>query len=494
MKNKLYTYMKNKMSHIRILLQIFFALVFLLLSNESICQEKADHSKDEGKYSIKVISDKKIPISSHLLGFNIVYAYESDSIWSDGKIEGYLKDVNASVMRYPGGTVCSFYHWNKLTGEGWKDSWDPVNPVTPKAKSEFMDLDEFISLSGRIKTTPLLGINMSSGRRWNRLDDGVKEALDLMKYCREKKFKVKYWFLDNEPYQKDSNGGSKTIEEYAGLVNLFATKMKEFDPGIKIIVNWNSAFRNQRDEYQKLLKIAGANIDIIDAHWYWSWNKPTFEKWLSKTPMAPFTGESYSTEIAYFRQMVKDFGYPNIQLASLEWNVGPIKEKQLTPDQCALIQSEMLMQFISGGLDMATFWPLQGASDGLTTRSFVRRSDRSAQPAYPIFKFLGKLQGGSLIKTEGISEQPNVLSLVAVNEKDGSIRVCLLNKNGTEISADIASDLFRNMKLSEANAIVLANQGNRSDMQPVKLSVHNASGISFVASATSITMLTFMKQ
>ena len=328
--------MKNKMSHIRILLQIFFALVFLLLSNESICQEKADHSKDEGKYSIKVISDKKIPISSHLLGFNIVYAYESDSIWSDGKIEGYLKDVNASVMRYPGGTVCSFYHWNKLTGEGWKDSWDPVNPVTPKAKSEFMDLDEFISLSGRIKTTPLLGINMSSGRRWNRLDDGVKEALDLMKYCREKKFKVKYWFLDNEPYQKDSNGGSKTIEEYAGLVNLFATKMKEFDPGIKIIVNWNSAFRNQRDEYQKLLKIAGANIDIIDAHWYWSWNKPTFEKWLSKTPMAPFTGESYSTEIAYFRQMVRDFGYPNIQLASLEWNVGPIRGKTAYPGSVCL--------------------------------------------------------------------------------------------------------------------------------------------------------------
>lgn len=486
--------MKNKISRIRILLQIFFALVFLLLSNKSICQEKVDHSKDEGKYSLKMITDKKIPISSHLLGFNIVYAYESDSIWSDGKIEGYLKDVNASVMRYPGGTVCSFYHWNKLTGEGWKDSWDPKNPVTPKAKDEYMDLDEFISLSGRIKTTPLLGINMSSGRRWNRLDDGVKEALALMKYCREKKFKVKYWYLDNEPYQKDSNGGSKTIEEYAGLVNLFATKMKEFDPGIKIIVNWNSAFRNQRDEYQKLLKIVGANIDIIDAHWYWSWNKPTFEKWLSKTPMAPFTGESYSTEIAYFRQMVKDFGYPNIQLASLEWNVGPSKEKQLTPDQCALIQSEMLMQFMSGGLDMATFWPLQGAGAAVSARSFVSRSDRSAHPDYQIFKFLGEIQGGYLVNSEVVNDQANVLNLIAVDETGDIVRVCFLNKNGFKIKVDVETDLFKNRKLSEATAFVLRDQGNKSDNKTVELLKHTGAGISFVASDISLTMLTFKKK
>jgi len=479
------------MNHRLILLQIFFASLFLLVSIESMGQINSDKAILEGNYSLKLLKDKKLPVSPHLLGFNIVYAYESDSIWSDGKIEGYLKEVKASIMRYPGGTVCSFYHWNKLTGEGWKDSWDPVNQVTPKAKSEFMDLDEFISLSGRIKTTPLLGINMSSGRRWNRLDDGVKEALDLMRYCREKKFKVKYWYLDNEPYQKDSNGGSKTIEEYAGLVNLFATRMKEFDPGIKIIVNWNSAFRNQRDEYQKLLKIAGANIDIIDAHWYWSWNKPTFEKWLSKTPMAPFTGESYSTEIAYFRQMVKDFGYPNIQLASLEWNVGPIKEKQLTPDQCALIQSEMLMQFMSGGLDMATFWPLQGAGAAVSARSFVRRSDRSAHPDYQIFKFLGKIKGGYLVNSEVVNDQANVLNLVAVDETGDIIRVCFLNKNGVKIKVDIESDLFKNRKLSEAAAFVLKDQGQGSEIKKVELLKHSGPGISFEALDTSLTMLTF---
>lgn len=456
--------------------------------------EKFNEAGNDGKYSLKLLTTENKLISPLLLGFNAVYAYEADTIWGDGKIEQYLKDVNVTVMRYPGGTVSSFYHWNSLSGEGWKDCWDPKNPVTPKTKSDFMDLDEFIAVSKRINSTPLLGINMSSGRRWKRLEEGVKEALDLMKYCRDKKFKVRYWYLDNEPYQPDSNGGSKTIEEYAELINLFSVRMKEFDPEIKIIVNWQSAFKNKRDDYQKLLSIAGANIDIIDAHWYWSWSNPTFDKWLIKTPMTVWTGESYQAEIAYFRQMVKDFGYPDIKLASLEWNVGPIKQNQLNPHQCALIQSEMLMQFMIGGLDMATFWPLQGAGNAVSSRSFIRRGDRSAQPAYQTFEFLGKIQGSDLIKSEVIKSNPNILNIVAVDQTGDQIRVGILNKNGIKMNIEITSDLFGTRELIEAKAFVLNDQGNGSYNPVIKLITHNASEISFEAFETSLTMLTFKKR
>jgi hypothetical protein len=441
-----------------------------------------------------LIHGDKNPISTYLLGFNAVYAYEADSVWSDGKIEGYLKDVSTRIMRYPGGTVVTYSHWNNLTGEGWKDSWDPANKVVPKEKSAFMDLDEFITLARKLNITPLLGVNMSSGRRWNRQEDGVKEALELMKYCKEKKFVVKFWYLDNEPYQSDSNGGRKTIEEYAGMINLYATRMKEFDPDIKIIANWHSSFEKSRAEYQKLLSIAGKNIDIIDAHWYWSWNKPTFEKWLAKTPMEVWTGGSYSDEIAYFRDMVREFGYPGIKLASLEWNVGPIKEKQLTPHQCALIQSEMLMQFMAGGLDMAAFWPLEGAGEALTTRSFVKRSDRSQQPAFNTFKFLGKMQGSNLLKNEITIPNENVFSLVAEDERENVYRICLLNKSGSETKIDIHSDQLGNSELTEAFSFVLTDSGKGSEMRRLNLSVTKASGISFFAPESSLSMLTFKKK
>lgn len=482
--------MINKKTSQLILTKIFISSLFFLPFLGSTCQEKPDPETGDENFSIKLFENEKILVSPYLLGFNIVYAYEADSIWSDGRIEGYLKNVNASVIRYPGGTVSSFYHWNELTGEGWKDSWDPENPVTPKPSSAFMDLDEFMSLAQKTNVTPLLGINMSSGWRWNRLEDGVREALELMKYCRDRNFNVKYWYLDNEPYQPDSNGGSKTIEQYAGLVNLFATRMKEFDPDIKIIVNWNSAFNNRKAEYQKLLSLAGRNIDIIDGHWYWSWSNPTFEKWLLNTPMQVWTGGSYLAEISYFRQMVQDFGYPDIKLASLEWNVGPVKDNQLTSHQCALIQSEMLMQFIIGGLDMATFWPIQGAGAALAPRNFVSRSDRSAQPVYRIFEFLGKVQGDNIFKTEVVTNQANVLYFVAVDEP-GNVRVCFLNKNDNNIRVDIETLVFENMELIEARAFVLKDQGNSSDNLNVELLKSNGTRISFDASGISLTMLTF---
>ena len=449
---------------------------------------------DQAQYSFKIVDQTEASVSPLLMGFNIVYAYEADSIWSDGKITGYLKDVKTSVIRYPGGTVSSFYHWNALTGEGWKDSWDPQNPVQKKPDSEFMCLDEYIDLIKKTGITPLVGINMSSGRRWNRTEDGIREAVDLMKYCKAKGMHVKYWYLDNEPYQHDSNGGSKTIDEYAALINQYVPRLKEIDPDIKIIVNWKSALKNYRNDYSKLLSVSGKHIDIIDVHWYWSWNKPTFEGWMNKTPMEVWTGNTYLEEISYFRQMVKDFGFPEMKIASLEWNVGPIRDRQLSPQQCAMIQAEMMMQFIQGGLDMATFWPLQGAGDALATRSFVRRTDRKAQPVYPVFRFFGNMQGGSLLKQEIIVAQPNVLAVVTRDKNGRTIRIGFLNKNRGNVIVSIKSDLFAKLKLDESTVYSLHEQGNNSTIGNGKLSEKSGSEISFTAPAVSLTMLSFDKK
>jgi alpha-L-arabinofuranosidase len=483
--------MRYNKKHQKFLICIFIAVLLVMVSGMK--PQKQSDASVENIFSIKLKKGLSTPVSSHILGFNIVYAYESDNIWKDGNMAGYLKDVNASLLRYPGGTVSSFYHWDKPTGEGWKDSWDTVSHVIPKNKADFMDIDEYISLALKTNATPLLGINMSSGRRWNRQADGINEALALMKYCKDKKFNVKYWFLDNEPYQPDSNGGGKSIEEYAALINAYSSAMKKYDPEIKIIVNWNSAFKNRVEDYKKLLAIAGKNIDIIDVHWYWSWSNPTFSKWISKTPMEVWSGGSYISEIKFFRQMVKDCGFPGIKLASLEWNVGPIKSNQLTPEQCALMQSEMLMQFMEGGLDMATFWPLHGSGTAVAARSFVNRKGFTPHPVFDIFKFLGKFQGCNLFDYEVIRAQSNVMILVATEPVEGTIRVCFLNKNTENVRVDIETDILKKMKSAESGKFILTDMGKGSKLLSDTPLKYSGKGISFEAPSTSITMLTFKK-
>jgi alpha-L-arabinofuranosidase len=480
---------------------IFFLVIVLSISsfvakcsNCEISDSKTNILLSKSDFVIRVDNSVEHPVSNKLMGFNLIYPHEKNSIWQDGRIAGYLKDVNVAFLRYPGGTVCSYYHWNKLTGEGWKDSWDPVNPVQSKASSEFMDLDEYMSIVKSTGATPLLGINVSSGWRWNRKQDGINEALALMKYCKNKNFKVQYWYLDNEPYQHDSNGGTKTPEQYADLINTYAPVMKAFDPNIKVVANWNSGFKTKRAEYERLIKAAGANIDIIDAHWYWNWNDPSWQKWLQKTPMGQWTGESYEEDIAYFRKMVTDLGYPDIKLASFEWNSGPPKGGNFTTCRSALTQAEMMMQFISGGLDYAVFWPIHWPDKATKIRSFVDPVTKKANPNYYLFKFLGKMQGGILIQSQIIRKGENIIAISVQDSDLKALRICILNKNEKDQISEVRLDKFPGMKLKESTVYQVSNDGsNYTFTKAETVKPENSQSMKIMSKSISLTMLTFTK-
>jgi alpha-L-arabinofuranosidase len=487
---------------------VYLPLLAMLLLSSSVaqCEKKEDPSQDNDKidkdsilvseYAISPGKNLSASVSNLLMGFNLIYPHEKNEIWEDGKIAGFMKEVNVAFLRYPGGTVCSFYHWNALTGEGWKDSWDPQNPVTPKAPSEFMDIDEYIALVRTTGAIPLAGINMSSGWRWNRQNDGLNEAIALMQYCKNRNFKVDYWYLDNEPYQDDSNGGAKTPEQYASLINTYVPAMKAYNPDIKIIANWNAGFKNKRTEYDKLIKLAGANIDIIDVHWYWSWNDASWEKWLEKTPMVQWTGNTYEDDIQYFRQMVKDLDYPDIQLASFEWNTGPVKlGNSLTASRVAFVHAEMMMQFISGGLDYAVLWPVHWPDEASIVRSFVNTSTNSANPDFHLFKFLGKMQGGTLTGIHITRDAKEMVSIAVLESGQKTLRICVLNKNTKDLVSDIEIDKFPGMILKEAQMYSVSTDGSKFFLENVKVLKSGKDEITkFISKSISLTLLTFTEK
>lgn len=384
---------------------------------------------------IAIEGEAKHKISPDLFGYNIVYAETPDGVWENGTIKKFTKETNTSFIRYPGGTVVTFWHWKEPTGNGWNDSWDPTHNISNKPNSEFMDIDEYLSLIQELNINPMIGVNINSGHKYNRMEEGIKDALDLMDYCADKGINVEYWYLGNEPYMHDCNGGPLTVEEYALLINIYADAMREKNPSIKLIANWLANFYQKEEDYIELLKLAGHNIDIIDVHHYWDWNSASWERWLQKTPIGLWTGQTFIDNIKKFREIAVENDYPDIQLATLEWNAGPGKsnEVKLSAAQNAFIQGEMMMQFMLGGMDIATFWPLFWKSGQFNERGIYDFNREILNPNAMLLAELSKFSGNNYFNTHTVGNNSNMIHILSEDPLTKVLRGCVLNKN-SEIS------------------------------------------------------------
>ncbi len=188
--------------------------------------------------------------------------YEEGSPLADK--DGYRKDVmdavkqlNVSILRWPGGNFASGYNWKD--GIGPKDQ----RPVRPELawndlESNRFGTDEFLKYCEMIGAEPYICINAGLGT--------IDDARHWVEYCNESRstywadqrrkngraqpWKVKYWALGNEidgPWQL----GHKSAEEYSKFALEAAKAMRLVDRDIKLIACGSSNY--------------GANADWI--HW-----------------------------------------------------------------------------------------------------------------------------------------------------------------------------------------------------------------------------------
>ncbi|WNC69169.1 hypothetical protein RI845_03185 [Thalassotalea nanhaiensis] len=382
----------------------------------------------------------KHTIHPMIQGQGLIYSHEADHIYADGSMAQLYKDVGAGFLRYPGGTVTTMYHWNDLNGQGWTDSWNPnYNRDNDALPENYMDLDEYMALCRASNCEPMLGINMSSGRNYDRDEDGLNEAIALLKYCKEKNFELNYLYLDNENHHK-----KWSAEEYANLINYYVPALREHAPNAKLIANWTRSFRSNRGSFKTLLDIAGNNFDYIDVHYYWKWGVASWELWKETTPMVNKTewydGSSYIEEIAYFKSMMSELGKPHIKLASMEWNIGPgphSEDPQHTPFKTALMQSEMQMQFMLSGLEIGAMWSTQWPDGGDGQFRFLVDSGDNYRPtpSAKVFELYKHALNGELVQSETAHEQIMVTTVI----QDDEAFVYLLNKS------DSSEDIYINL-------------------------------------------------
>jgi alpha-N-arabinofuranosidase len=170
--------------------------------------------------------------------------------------EGFRKDVlsatrdlNVSILRWPGGNFASNYHW--MDGIGPRDKRPPrLEMAWGTVESNRFGTHEFLRYAEAVKTEPYICCNLGTGT-WT-------EAQQWVEYCnssedtamarlrkqngREAPWNVKYWGLGNEmdgPWQM----GHRSAAEYGAFALEAAKLMKWTDPSIKLIAAGASNFR-----------------------------------------------------------------------------------------------------------------------------------------------------------------------------------------------------------------------------------------------------------
>ena len=295
-------------------------------------------------------------ISRYLTGMHFVYGFERDSLYQDERIADWMRRAKVGMIRWPGGTAVQTYHWDRLSGISFKaDTWDPDDKTPPASPADYMDLDEYIAFCRRIGAEPLVGVNLGSGRRFNRLEDSLDEARRLIHYCREKNYRVRHWYIGNECFK------GWTAAKYAEYIDLYAEVLKSVDPNIVIIGDWK--FGKRFDEAVLIAKTS-RHLDVMEIHEKWGneWGmnedggSPTLENWQRESGIYSGRLDDYTRR---FLAEMKAAGR-NVRLAFNEWGAdmaGPV-----TPFHVALVKADYLITLFSHPVYSACDWNLNMGS------------------------------------------------------------------------------------------------------------------------------------
>ena len=307
----------------------------LLLSFLSVAQAQAQATSAR----IKVDTDRTIGEVSPLLFGNftehlgrMIYGgiYEEGSPLSDS--DGYRKDVleavrqlNVSILRWPGGNFASGYNWKD--GIGPKDQRPTrIDLAWNDLESNRFGTDEFLKYCELLGTEPYICINAGLGtiddaRHWVEYCNESRHtywADQRRKNGREKPYKVKYWALGNEidgPWQM----GHKSAEEYSKFALEAGKAMRMVDRDIKLIACGSSNYGADWVAWNRtVLQTLRNQADYIAIHTYINNRDNDLERFLAWSQ----TIDHYIEVTAGLIRQVQSGPNPRpIYIAYDEWNV-----------------------------------------------------------------------------------------------------------------------------------------------------------------------------
>lgn len=255
--------------------------------------------------------------------------YDPQSTQADE--DGFRKDVieqtkelNVSILRWPGGNFVSGYHWEDGIGDRSKRP-TRIDLAWGGKESNMIGTDEFVKFARKANVEPYFCVNLGTGT--------LDEARNWVEYCNvekgtyysdlrrkngyEQPHKIIYWGLGNEvdgPWQM----GYKSPEEYAKVATETAKLMRWIDKDLKLIASGSSNYDADWNKWNRTVLDEMYNyIDYISLHHY-SHNRGDYYSYLTST----IEVEDY---IRIVEQQIKEARMKNrsqkdVFIAFDEWN------------------------------------------------------------------------------------------------------------------------------------------------------------------------------
>jgi len=140
----------------------------------------------------------------------------------------WVRQVGVTQLRYPGGTLSDFFHWQWAVGS---DRRPIVNPFDKGAKAyPFFGPDELMDLCAKVGARASITLNVGSGT--------VDEAAAWVRYNAERHLPVIDYELGNEVYMRgDASAGvdiDKTPEQYIDFFSRAESAIHKVTPNAEL--------------------------------------------------------------------------------------------------------------------------------------------------------------------------------------------------------------------------------------------------------------------